>query len=68
MLKETLHTYRQERKAFIYTLKNYFDINFYNLDIEERNAWLYCYLEMRREFIEMMMIAMNEMSKKSKKR
>lgn len=67
MLKETLMTYRQERRAFIYTLKNYYDIDFYDLDIQERNSWLYCYLELRREFVEMITIAMKEMHKKSKR-
>lgn len=68
MLRETLNTYRQERRAFIYSLKTHFDIDYYDLDIPERNAWLYCYLELRREFIEMMTIAIKEMSKKGRKK
>ena len=60
MLKESLATYRLERKAFISSLKLFFDIDFYELDVEERNAWLHTYLLYKREFMDNMNAFLDE--------
>lgn len=54
MLAKYLKTYRTERSAFIAGLDYYFDIDFYELDVEERKCWLACYLENKREFFKNM--------------
>lgn len=54
MLKESLETYRQERRAFIAGLKHYFGIDFYKLDKKERVEWLNSYISSKRKFMERM--------------
>ena len=65
--KETLESYRAERKAFIFSLRNFYDIDFYKLDVEERNAWLATYIEYKREFMESMILTKKEAFKDYKK-
>lgn len=60
MLKENLHTYRQERKAFIYTLRYFYDIDFYRLDVQDRNAWFHTYLLYKRDFMDLMKLTIDE--------
>lgn len=50
-LRESLETYRTERKSFIIGLKNYFGIDFYKLDRRERAEWLRIYMQNRREVL-----------------
>ena len=66
MLKEKLKSYRAERKAFIESLKYYFDMDFYKLDPDERKCWLACYLESKYEFFRNMQEHMQEEFKEFK--
>jgi hypothetical protein len=50
-MRESLETYRSERRSFIVGLKNYFGIDFYQMDKIERAEWLRIYMQNRREFL-----------------
>ncbi len=40
MMMDGLKRYREDRKVFINTLKNYFEIDFYSMSPKERTEWL----------------------------
>ena len=66
MIKDTLISYRNERKAFISSLKLHYGIDFYKLDVEERKQWFAAYLSNKREFIKDMIESIRYNSNKEK--